>query len=62
MHDTELLRNSDLRRELKIGRSTIWRWVAEGRLPAPIRIGRVTAWRRSDIAALIERLAGQRAA
>jgi predicted DNA-binding transcriptional regulator AlpA len=61
-HDISLMRARDVRRALAIGRSTVWRWVAEGRLPPPIRMGRVTAWRRSDIANLLDRLAREQAA
>lgn len=33
-----------------VSRKTIWRWAAEGRLPAPVRIGPATTrWRKSDI-------------
>lgn len=27
-----------------IGQSTLWRWIGEGRVPQPIRIGRRTFW------------------
>lgn len=27
-----------------IGQSTLWRWIGEGRIPQPIRIGRRTFW------------------
>lgn len=27
-----------------IGQSTLWRWINEGRIPQPIRIGRRTFW------------------
>jgi excisionase family DNA binding protein len=56
-HDIALMRVRDICSTLRVGRSTVWRWAAEGRLPPPIRIGRVTAWRRSDIAGLLDRLA-----
>ena len=50
---SELLRERQLRESyLKVAHSTLWRWVAEGRFPAPVKLGpRVTAWRRSDIEA-----------
>lgn len=33
-----------------LGRSTIYRWIAEGTFPAPVRLGRrVVAWRWSDL-------------
>ena len=39
---------------LSVGKSTIWAWVAAGRLPAPLRFGgRCTRWRLSEIQAVI---------
>jgi predicted DNA-binding transcriptional regulator AlpA len=39
--------------------STLYRWVACGTLPPPIRISRkVQGWRRSTLDALLARLAG----
>ena len=35
-----------------LGISTIWRGVARGRFPAPIKVCGSTRWRRSDIEAL----------
>ena len=33
-----------------LGRSTIYRWIAEGSFPAPVRLGpRAVAWRWSDM-------------
>lgn len=32
-----------------VDRSTIWRWVKKGTLPAPIKIGGRSLWRLSDI-------------
>jgi prophage regulatory protein len=33
-----------------LGRSTIYRWIAEGSFPAPVRLGRrAVAWRWSDL-------------
>ena len=38
-----------------VSRSTWWAGVKTGRFPAPIKLGkRITAWRVSDILALIE--------
>lgn len=34
-----------------LGRSTIYRWIADGSFPAPVRLGpRAVAWRWSDLA------------
>lgn len=40
---------------IPVSRSTWWQGVKEGRFPAPVKIGpRVTAWRSSDVFALLE--------
>jgi prophage regulatory protein len=39
---------------LPIGPSTWWDGVRAGRFPQPVRLGRVTCWRASDIQKLIE--------
>lgn len=49
MKTVDLLRTDDLAARLGLGRATIYRQVAAGRLPAPIRIGRAVRWRRAEI-------------
>lgn len=45
---------------IPVSPSTWWRWIAEGRAPAGVKIGpNVTAWKSEDIAALIERMGAQ---
>ena len=46
---TLLLTADHLAKLLCVSRLSIWRWRAAGRLPAPLRIGRVIRWRRSEI-------------
>lgn len=44
---------------IPVSRSTWWSGVREGRFPKPIKLGkRITAWRVSDIRALIEKNGG----
>ena len=50
-----LLRLPEVLRLIPVGRSTWWRWVAEGNAPKGIKLGpRTTAWRVSDIQKLID--------
>ncbi len=35
--------------------STVWRYVVSGHLPPPIKIGRMTRWRQSELGTAIER-------
>lgn len=35
---------------IPVGASTLWRWVATGRFPKPVKLSaRVTAWRCEDV-------------
>jgi len=37
----------------QIGKSTWWKWVSEGKAPAPIKLGpKTTVWKNSEILAL----------
>lgn len=39
---------------LSISRSTLYEWCAAGRVPAPVKIGGRTLWRRVEIEAWVE--------
>ena len=53
-------RASGVAKSLAVAESSIWRWVAEGKFPKPIKLGeRVTVWDLDDVEAF---LAKQRAA
>jgi excisionase family DNA binding protein len=48
--EERLLTARDLAKKLQVGQRTIWRWVAEGRLPAPVRISsHCLRWRWEDV-------------
>lgn len=36
---------------LPFSQATLWRRVADGSFPAPVRMGRITAWKVSDVRA-----------
>jgi predicted DNA-binding transcriptional regulator AlpA len=43
-----------------VSKSTWWKWCAEGKAPAPIKLGeRTTVWRSEDIKAFVESFGGQ---
>ncbi|MEO1143785.1 MAG: helix-turn-helix domain-containing protein [Pseudomonadota bacterium] len=42
--------------------ATVWRGVAEKRLPQPIRIGGITRWSEAELTAFIEEAKNQRKA
>lgn len=47
--DSILLTYNETAEHLRVDRSTVYRLVAEKRLPAPIRVGQSPRFRRSDI-------------
>jgi prophage regulatory protein len=52
--ETGYLRLPQILRFIPIGRSTWWKWVAEGKAPKAIKLGiKTTAWRAEDIRSLI---------
>ena len=40
--------------ELQISEPTWWRWVANGTLPKPVKLGGLSRWPKSEILAVIE--------
>lgn len=44
---------------LPIGKSAVYELIRSGKLPAPLKIGRRSVWRESDIIAAIERLTAE---
>lgn len=45
----EMLTDTEISNLIKVSRRQIWKLLAMGRLPEPIRIGRSVRWRRADI-------------
>jgi prophage regulatory protein len=46
----EMMRQGELLDLLKVGRSTLWKWIKEGSFPKPLKLGpRTTAWRKEDL-------------
>lgn len=53
MGTPELLKLDDLCVQLSLGRATVYRQMAAGRVPAPIRVGTSVRWRRAEIEAWV---------
>ena len=49
-----LLRLPQVLELIPIAKSTWWSWVASGKAPDPVRLGRCTCWRYSDVMTFIE--------
>jgi len=50
-------RVQNIAKRLDVSQSCVWRWVAAGKLPKPIKLSRrVTVWRADEIDAAIEKL------
>ncbi|NOD67602.1 helix-turn-helix domain-containing protein [Ruegeria sp. HKCCD7303] len=45
----EYLKDQEVADLLGIGKSTVWKYIHEGVLPKPVKIGGSTRWRRSEI-------------
>ena len=57
--DAIFLRLPQVLLKIPLSRSTWWAGIKSGRYPKPVKLGpRTSAWRRSDIDALCERVAG----
>ena len=54
-----LLADREVAALLDCGRSTVWRWSAEGTIPKPMKIGGMSRWRQSEIEAVIQRAAAE---
>lgn len=51
-----LLRLRDVVAILKVSRATVYAWIKQGRLPKPLKMGRATVWRSSEIQQFIASL------
>ena len=48
--------------QLRISVPTFWRWVANGILPKPVKLGGMSRWPQSELQAVVERAKAQRTA
>jgi prophage regulatory protein len=56
--EDQLLTVEEVMKLLRVSRRTVWRWLAEGRLPRPLRPTCVcTRWKASDIRKYLDSLA-----
>jgi prophage regulatory protein len=47
---TRLIRLKEVQHRVGLGRSTIYRWMSEGRFPKPVQLGgHAVAWSQEDI-------------
>jgi prophage regulatory protein len=47
---TRLIRIREVQHRVALGRSTIYRWMAQGKFPRPVQLGGyAVAWREADI-------------
>ena len=55
-----LLKDSEAATMLGCSKSTLWRRVADGTVPRPVKIGGMSRWLQSEIKAVIEQAIAQR--
>lgn len=53
-----LISAAEMLPHLPIKRSTLWKWVADGRFVAPVKIGRLTRWRSEDVKNWLQQYTG----
>ena len=54
------LRPAQVLAHVPVSRSTLWRWVRDGKFPKPVKLGVMTsAWRASDVAAWLEQASAE---
>jgi len=46
---------------LPVGRSSFYQAIREGRFPPPVKLGRMSVWRKADIIALCRRIESEAA-
>lgn len=50
MPTKQYLSDKEITERYSIARATVWRWVAEGRFPSPVKIGNnCTRWKIADL-------------
>ena len=50
----DLLDARAVARRLACGTRSVWRWADAGRMPRPVRLGRLRRWRTADIDAWVK--------
>ena len=51
----EYWRVADISNNLKIGKSTVWKWSSENKLPKPVKLSnKCTVWKKSEVLQAIE--------
>jgi excisionase family DNA binding protein len=53
--DRLLLRADEVARLLSVCRRSVWAWASGGRMPQPVKIGRASRWRRTELEAWVEK-------
>ena len=50
-----LLNDRDVCTFVNCARSTLWRWVAQGDFPKPLKIGGMSRWKRSTVEQFLDK-------
>lgn len=51
-----VISRKELKEFLGIGETTLCKWVNEGVIPSPTRVGRTTVWFRDSLPKIVERM------
>jgi predicted DNA-binding transcriptional regulator AlpA len=56
-----LLSTSDVQKIAPVSNVTLWRWVRNGKFPAPIRVAKNNFWRSDEVGAWMDEMSLRRA-
>ncbi|MBB3592641.1 putative DNA-binding transcriptional regulator AlpA [Rhizobium sp. BK529] len=57
-----LLSASDVQKIAPVSNVTLWRWVRDGKFPAPIRVAKNNFWRSDEVGAWMDEMSTRRVA
>lgn len=57
-----LLSTSDVQKIAPVSNVTLWRWVRDGKFPAPIQVAKNNFWRSDEVGAWMDAMSSRRAA
>jgi len=56
----KLITDAEMAETIGCGRSTIWKWVSDGIIPKPLKIGGMSRWKLSEAYDVIKRAEADR--
>lgn len=54
--DLRLLDVAQIRELVPVSRTTLWRWIEQGKFPRPLKIGGTNLWRNAEVRSWLRKL------